>query len=188
MTSALSFKARVNPLLARFLACTQGIPQIHLWCDTCWSLRGQDGSRVVWSTYLHMCTGIGGIELKVSLAVSCKTTQKVYSLTFQHLLNFECDNLDLFWQMEFHIKGKIHLYLLNSSCETNKKFNTCTWMWVCKEGYKLWLTNSDLVHHYRRREIYQDEDTAAYSGGFNSSDLCFGLEEWMGRTSVIFLP
>ena len=33
------------PLLVCFIACMQGIPQIHLWCDTCWPLDGQHGSR-----------------------------------------------------------------------------------------------------------------------------------------------
>ena len=35
VTSALGFIARVDPLLALFVAHIQWIPQIHLWCDTC---------------------------------------------------------------------------------------------------------------------------------------------------------
>ena len=50
VTSPLGFKARVDPLLACFLTCAQRIPEIHLWCDTCWPLGGQHGSR---SSSLH---------------------------------------------------------------------------------------------------------------------------------------
>ena len=42
--SALDFKARVDPLLVCFITCVQWIPQIQLWCDTCWSLGGRHGS------------------------------------------------------------------------------------------------------------------------------------------------
>ena len=44
VTSPLGFKARVDPL---FVTCAQWIPQIHLWCDTCWPLDDQHGSRAV---------------------------------------------------------------------------------------------------------------------------------------------
>ena len=33
------------PLLTCFVVCVQLIPQIHLWCDTCWSFDDQHGSR-----------------------------------------------------------------------------------------------------------------------------------------------
>ena len=39
--SALGFKATVQFSLACFLTCMQYIPQIHLWCDTCWPLVDQ---------------------------------------------------------------------------------------------------------------------------------------------------
>ena len=42
---ALGFKARVDPSLACFLAFLQWIPQIHLWCDTCWPLGCQHGNQ-----------------------------------------------------------------------------------------------------------------------------------------------
>ena len=51
--SLLSFKARVDPSLACFLACVQWIPEIHLWCDTCWPLGSQHGSQ---SRSLHACS------------------------------------------------------------------------------------------------------------------------------------
>ena len=44
VTSALGFQAIVDPSLACFLACMQWMTQIHLWCDTCQSLDGQQGS------------------------------------------------------------------------------------------------------------------------------------------------
>ena len=47
--------------LACFLTCAQQIPQIHLWCDTCWLYRGQHGS---WAFLIHvpadMSVSIGG--------------------------------------------------------------------------------------------------------------------------------
>ena len=46
MTSALGFKATVEPLFLSLLTCMQWIPQIHLWCDTCYPLDGQHGGRV----------------------------------------------------------------------------------------------------------------------------------------------
>ena len=33
-----SFKVWMDPLLVWFVAWVQWIPQIHLWCDTCWPL------------------------------------------------------------------------------------------------------------------------------------------------------
>ena len=38
--SALGFKTREDSSLACFVACVQWIPEIHLWCDACWSLGG----------------------------------------------------------------------------------------------------------------------------------------------------
>ena len=35
------------------LACLCSIPQIHLWCDTCWLYSGQHGSRAFF--YPHTC-------------------------------------------------------------------------------------------------------------------------------------
>ena len=46
VTSALGFKARVDPLFACFLTCMQWMPQIHLWSNTYRRLGGQHGSRV----------------------------------------------------------------------------------------------------------------------------------------------
>ena len=43
------------PSLACFVACMQPIPKIHLWCNTCWPLGGQHGSRDISSTYLRVC-------------------------------------------------------------------------------------------------------------------------------------
>ena len=37
VTSALDFKARVDPFCVLSALCD---PQIHLWCDTCWLYRG----------------------------------------------------------------------------------------------------------------------------------------------------
>ena len=40
------------PSLAFILTCVQWIPQIHLWCNTCWLLGCQHGS---WPHSLHAC-------------------------------------------------------------------------------------------------------------------------------------
>ena len=45
VTSAKGFKARMDRLLACFVTWVQTIPQIHLWCNTCWPLDGQHGNR-----------------------------------------------------------------------------------------------------------------------------------------------
>ena len=61
VTSALGFKVRVDPLLACFLAYKQQIPQIHLWCDTCWLYGGQHGIRAFLIHILaDMSTSVGG--------------------------------------------------------------------------------------------------------------------------------
>ena len=46
MTSSLGFKARVDPSLEYFVTCMPWIPEIHLWCDTCWLYRGPHGSQL----------------------------------------------------------------------------------------------------------------------------------------------
>ena len=45
VTSPLGFKARVDLSLVCFVACMQWIPEIHLWCNTCWLYKCQHGSR-----------------------------------------------------------------------------------------------------------------------------------------------
>ena len=42
---------------------------VHLWCDTCWPLGGQQGSRAISSTYLQ---GIGGTQNR---ELSCRRSQ-----------------------------------------------------------------------------------------------------------------
>ena len=48
---ALRLKASVNSLLTWFISCIQWIPQIHLWCGTCWPIDGQHGS---WAFLSHI--------------------------------------------------------------------------------------------------------------------------------------
>ena len=64
--SPLGFKAKVDPLLACFVARVQWIPEIHLWCNTCWLYRGHRGS---WAILIHIPADIpasigGGLGLK----------------------------------------------------------------------------------------------------------------------------
>ena len=51
----LGFKARVDPSLASFVTYVPWIPEIHLWCDTCWLYRGQHGSPVTFPT-CYICS------------------------------------------------------------------------------------------------------------------------------------
>ena len=46
-TPALGLKARVDLSITYIVVCVQWIPQIHLWCDTCWPLDGHHGRRAV---------------------------------------------------------------------------------------------------------------------------------------------
>ena len=45
VTSALYFISRMDSALACFITYLQWIPQIYLWCNTCWLLDGQHGGR-----------------------------------------------------------------------------------------------------------------------------------------------
>ena len=45
------------PLLAYFVTFIQQIPQIHLWCNTCWPIGSQYGNWVISSTYLSRSIG-----------------------------------------------------------------------------------------------------------------------------------
>ena len=56
VTSPLGFKGKVDSLACMFYRMP---PQIDLWCDTCWPLGGQHGSRTIWSTYLHRYWVVG---------------------------------------------------------------------------------------------------------------------------------
>ena len=63
-TSSNFCPGRDLPWFVCFLNYVQWIPKIHLWCNTHWPLDSQHGSRGIWSTYLHMCTGIGGTQIQ----------------------------------------------------------------------------------------------------------------------------
>ena len=54
VTSALRFKTTEDLLLGWFIACTQWIPQIHLWCNM--------ADKPFWPTYLY--TSIGGTRVQ----------------------------------------------------------------------------------------------------------------------------
>ena len=68
MTSPLGFKARVDPSLACFTACVPWIPEIHLWCDTCWLYRGHHGGQ---PRSLHATYGrLPGFDRETSRIIS----------------------------------------------------------------------------------------------------------------------
>ena len=94
-TSLLSFKARVDPLLVCFAACVHWIPEIHLWCDTCWPLDGQHDSWS-YSPTCYICSRgrMPGFNLETSRTVSghavhsATVTGKVCRLQFTVLVNY----------------------------------------------------------------------------------------------------
>ena len=49
--SALSFKSRVDSPAVCFIALTQLISELHLWCNTCWPLGKQHGG---WAVSIHI--------------------------------------------------------------------------------------------------------------------------------------
>ena len=51
VTSALGFKTRVDFIACMLVACAQWIPQIYLWCDTCWPLGSQHG---IWAISIYI--------------------------------------------------------------------------------------------------------------------------------------
>ena len=56
--SPLGFKARVGSLIYTWWRHTWYMfPEIHLWCDTCWSLGGQHGSQSLASPHAYFSRG-----------------------------------------------------------------------------------------------------------------------------------
>ena len=70
MTSALGFKARVDPFLASFVACVHGIVQIHFWCNTYGPFGGMAAKLFVYLAHKYKyCTQIlVAIELGSSVS------------------------------------------------------------------------------------------------------------------------
>ena len=77
VTSALGFKARVDPLLACFLACMQWIPQIQLWCNTCWRLGGQHCSSAF---FIHVLVFLMSIHLTVTTKMWLDFSLRIYEV------------------------------------------------------------------------------------------------------------
>ena len=86
VTSPLGFKARVDPLLVCFLACVQWIPEIHLWCDTCWPLGGQHGSQL---HSLHACSR-GRMPGKGFNVQNKNKRHKIITISFYVTISHRC--------------------------------------------------------------------------------------------------
>ena len=57
------------------------LPEIHLWCDTCWPLGGQHGSWAISSTYLWGIGGTQNWELSCHCP-QCEIRQTLYRLSY----------------------------------------------------------------------------------------------------------
>ena len=80
--SPLGFKARVGSALFELSGgICYTFPEIHLWCNTCWPLGGQHGSRVISSTYLRGIGGTRNQELSCRCS-QCEIRQTLYRLSY----------------------------------------------------------------------------------------------------------
>ena len=82
--------------LTCFFACMQWIPQIHLWCGTCWPFGGQHGSLAILSTYLH--TSTGGLESRMENATASQHVARQTLPTELSWLSYG----QWFWYTEIH--------------------------------------------------------------------------------------
>ena len=106
--SPLGFKARVDPSLVCFVACMQWIPEIHLWCHTCWLYRGQHGS---WAFLIHIPADVaasigGGSGLDPT---TVRAARDLWNVGYFQVLNMS--------------------FLLNKSSETEKEV-PCENLWL----------------------------------------------------------
>ena len=137
-TSALCFKARVDPSRVWFVACMQFIPQIHLWCDTCWPSTQKSlfdprtcTHIVFWSTPLKCSTESPVLEFCwclswVSQPLFCML-RHLYTLDFwDQLLNATPADLVAASSHDF-IRRTTILFLL---CFCSK--GCCTWGCSCQ--------------------------------------------------------
>ena len=80
--SPLGFKARMGSPIRTWWKCTcYTFPEIHLWCDICWPLGGQHGSRAVSFTYLRAIGGTRSRELSCRRS-QCEIRQTLYRLSY----------------------------------------------------------------------------------------------------------
>ena len=66
------FQSQGGSQLEYFITCMQWIPQIHLWCDTCWPLGDQRGGRAVFDP--HICPHTIFTYVLLSLNIPCRCT------------------------------------------------------------------------------------------------------------------
>ena len=80
--SPLGFKARVGSLIQAWWRRTSyTFPEIYLWCDTCWPLGGQHGSRAV-SSKPVVCQKYRNCIVQVSWEIeTCRFSQSWYLAT-----------------------------------------------------------------------------------------------------------
>ena len=98
------FKARVDPSFACSVACMQWIPEIHLWCNTCWCLGGQHGSQ--WHS-LYACSRdrMLGFDRETSYTVSRHALVFWLDESFEPSKVYHCLPIDFIgWSLQPHIK------------------------------------------------------------------------------------
>ena len=71
--TALVFKARVAPSLMCSVACTQWIPQIHLWCSTRWPFKGSQAS-LLFHLLLQALVGLKPMAQCATDVLTARTT------------------------------------------------------------------------------------------------------------------
>ena len=101
VTSDLCFKAKVDSLLACIIACSQWIPQIHLWCNTCQPLDGQHGSQ------LHSLHDTYVAEVGCQDSIGKHSKQACYPVDHRDRLSkslhlFETSMVGTRWRNRFH--------------------------------------------------------------------------------------
>ena len=89
--TALGFKARIDPPHLYFLGYMHWIPQIPLWCDTCWSFDSQHDNQVILIHMLaHVSTSIGGLEPMIEHAAAQRANRKPLGFSGDNIIICMC--------------------------------------------------------------------------------------------------
>ena len=109
--------------LACTLSCLSTIPQIHLWCDTCWLYRDQHGGRAF---LIHVpadmstSTGGSGLEPTTVLAARSKHGAVKHSATPARLLSYDSCKFHRYCHNTSIRKSRITYLIM----QTNDKLET----------------------------------------------------------------
>ena len=88
-TSDQFFKKKIwwKPVLAYFVTCTQWIPQIHLWCNTCWPLGSLHDS---WVIHPHTCAQALELESRILFRVILLKIRMRELINWVFRFNYNC--------------------------------------------------------------------------------------------------